>query len=1322
MSADTSEHTQHSEGQIDSNKSYLSADYHRKLADCLNKVCRVEVRLNTRDLALGTGFLIGPDLVMTNYHVVTYLFDQENRRASGKMWAAASDVTLRFDYERPDAENVPNKGKMYALHPDRWLYDYSPMGPCGLPAEEELDYAILRLDDRPGDERGWIHFPEQEWEFAPDTFLVILQYPEGQPLCAADHPKAVVGFLYNRMRVRYRVNTGKGSSGAPCFNKYFELVALHHSGNVENDLQYNEGVPAWAIKNLLVKRRKYPFEREPKRKIVQLLLEGDFKKFTLEQQQNLVCVLGVLLHVDSSDIRVLKVEQGSLLYTLEIPEIAANRLYEMAAKHDSRLLEQGLKSIKIENREATLISHRLEDLENRAITQLFQNKDVNIFVSYAWEKESERTVNELERAFASRGIRIIRDQTDLAYKASIHEFEQRLGRGECVILVISDKYLRSEHCMYELMEVDRNQNIRERVFPIVLEDARIFKSIDRLGYINYWEERIEQLNQAIKQGRYVTNKDSIIDDLEKYNDIRGRFDHLSNLLCDMNVLTPQTHATSSYSILINAVANKLTGFSTAVVDTSSAQPQNEEPPDFISAIIDNIEMPQPPDMAEDPQNGEYRFNSSVVPNFVDRETQLKQIQQFIALKALKHKKTFVLICGMPGVGKSALAAELLKRIQWINEDHRTWVSIPEAVFEWKDLLSLLCSRLKLGKPNTNALHDYLSRTPALLILDGVEHLWEDKRFIDFLSRINSQMAGTVVLTSWVSPDELINNRLTIDLSPLPHRDARKLLIQAWGQEFSQITHEQNADIRRTLKQFENLPLSLVFIGYRAQNRKFNQLGDCLDEVLAAMERYNFRQDKALEQMLGAIEVSYNDMPAPAKKLFDRLTLFPGPVTNRELRVVAEVHPKIDFNAAVGEMIKASLINKAEDNYYHIHSVTRMLANQHLNEMDFDELKELKTVVGSHLLDNQGKMTRMLGLEYLFQIGDWTAVISGAKQKLGFRESALLDASDHDFLKVRACLALADIYYQQRTSNRAPKRSIEYVEKGRESLLDLHDPIADALCLRFEVILAYAHLNLGEIPVVTGLFDDIRDRVEKYRQDPDRSQQFTWEIGQAELFCGIVETRINGNFVEAERITRSALSKFEGLEDNRYMLRCYSNLGTILTMQEKFEESLEMSKQVLALKSSLEIDEEGMYLIACEYVNLVDTYTRQANYEQAYEIALEGITFCKDIDEIGAYSLLLLNTARVECELGNIAEAEEMLCEAGDKIGPLIAPIDNASIHSIWARIYAKRADWKAALRETKQVLTEFAKEEDTQIKEIVDQIRLLQDEILKKSGLPKQKK
>ena len=42
---------------------------------------------------------------------------------------------------------------------------------------------------------------------------------------------------------------------------------------------------------------------------------------------------------------------------------------------------------------------------------------------------------------------------------------QEIGRGRCIITVISDKYLKSPNCMYELVQIAENGQFYDRIFP-----------------------------------------------------------------------------------------------------------------------------------------------------------------------------------------------------------------------------------------------------------------------------------------------------------------------------------------------------------------------------------------------------------------------------------------------------------------------------------------------------------------------------------------------------------------------------------------------------------------------------------------------------------------------------------------------------------------------------------------------------------------------------------------------------------------------------------------------------------------------------------------
>lgn len=68
-----------------------------------------------------------------------------------------------------------------------------------------------------------------------------------------------------------------------------------------------------------------------------------------------------------------------------------------------------------------------------------------VFISYAWEGESEKVADELEAVLFAKNIRLIRDKTSLAFKGLIRKFMVQIGQGNLVVLVISDKYLKSKN-------------------------------------------------------------------------------------------------------------------------------------------------------------------------------------------------------------------------------------------------------------------------------------------------------------------------------------------------------------------------------------------------------------------------------------------------------------------------------------------------------------------------------------------------------------------------------------------------------------------------------------------------------------------------------------------------------------------------------------------------------------------------------------------------------------------------------------------------------------------------------------------------------------
>ena len=179
-----------------------------------------------------------------------------------------------------------------------------------------------------------------------------------------------------------------------------------------------------------------------------------------------------------------------------------------------------------------------------------------VLISYAWGGEREEIVNQIDEALQKRGIKIIRDKRDLGYKGSITGFMERIGQGNCVIVVISDKYLRSPNCMFELVELAENKQFHNRIFPVVLADADIYDPVKRIAYVKYWEIKRAELAEAMKT-LDPANLQGIRDDMDLYDRIRDRISGLASTLKDMNTLTPDMHRDSDFSEFYNSIVKRM---------------------------------------------------------------------------------------------------------------------------------------------------------------------------------------------------------------------------------------------------------------------------------------------------------------------------------------------------------------------------------------------------------------------------------------------------------------------------------------------------------------------------------------------------------------------------------------------------------------------------------------------------------------------------------------------------------------------------------------------------------------------------------------------
>jgi hypothetical protein len=164
------------------------------------------------------------------------------------------------------------------------------------------------------------------------------------------------------------------------------------------------------------------------------------------------------------------------------------------------------------------------------------------YVSYAWADESdplrEAQVDKLCEAAEEKGIKIYRDKTTLGHGDLISNFMKQIGEGARVFIFLSDKYLRSAYCMFELFEMWRNsrQNkvgFMSRVRFFTIDKARIGTPSEWLEYTQYWKKERDDLRTAIEDVGWEIAGDETIKRYKLMESFTGQISDVLALFADV---------------------------------------------------------------------------------------------------------------------------------------------------------------------------------------------------------------------------------------------------------------------------------------------------------------------------------------------------------------------------------------------------------------------------------------------------------------------------------------------------------------------------------------------------------------------------------------------------------------------------------------------------------------------------------------------------------------------------------------------------------------------------------------------------------------------
>ncbi|HEY9432485.1 MAG TPA: trypsin-like peptidase domain-containing protein [Blastocatellia bacterium] len=241
-----------------------SATIKDQLPKVLRTVCAVALGAPTNKI-VGSGFLIAPDLVMTNYHVVEPFLAVDPQTKEIKQNGPGNQIFFFFDYLSAPQPRVPpgdvSHTSLVVTAAEKWLEYARELLPGDgaakppLKVNKEFDYAVIRLARRVGDrparrgggaKRGYLNLPKGKIDvLSMNRRILVFQHPQ-----AAPQQFDIGDFVQmdpSGTRVWYSVSSAHGSSGGAAVDSEGQLFALHNAEvqaavAVANGKRVNQGV------------------------------------------------------------------------------------------------------------------------------------------------------------------------------------------------------------------------------------------------------------------------------------------------------------------------------------------------------------------------------------------------------------------------------------------------------------------------------------------------------------------------------------------------------------------------------------------------------------------------------------------------------------------------------------------------------------------------------------------------------------------------------------------------------------------------------------------------------------------------------------------------------------------------------------------------------------------------------------------------------------------------------------------------------------------------------------------------------------------------
>ena len=164
--------------------------------------------------------------------------------------------------------------------------------------------------------------------------------------------------------------------------------------------------------------------------------------------------------------------------------------------------------------------------------KLMENRLKKVHISYKQDKKYDEAIEAIKNGLNKNNINFSIDVQDIRYRDDIEKYEKEIGSADRVIMFVIAPYLKSIDCMFEMTEIFKNADVRDRVFPVV-DMEPIQRNWEGLKEIKeYWVEQKMKASAQMQTEHGIS--DYVINELTKINAIIKTLDEFWDYLVHIN--------------------------------------------------------------------------------------------------------------------------------------------------------------------------------------------------------------------------------------------------------------------------------------------------------------------------------------------------------------------------------------------------------------------------------------------------------------------------------------------------------------------------------------------------------------------------------------------------------------------------------------------------------------------------------------------------------------------------------------------------------------------------------------------------------------------